>query len=57
VKIKKGDVVIYISPSDYSKYKLAGWKRCDERTREAIKNNNEKAKLRRIEKLEKGGSE
>jgi len=54
MKVKKGGVVIYISPNDYVKYKVAGWRKCDERSKEEIKRNNENAKKRR---LEKGGSE
>jgi hypothetical protein len=54
LKIKKGEVVITISPSNWEKFKLAGWKRVQDPKREKIKEYNERAKQKR---LAKGGSE
>lgn len=55
MKVKKGGVVIYISPNDYLLYKNGGWKKADERSKEAIARNNEKSRLKRLAQAQKGG--
>lgn len=57
MKVKKGEIVIYISPNDYPLYKKGGWKKLDERSREEIARNNEKARIKRLAKSQKGGNE
>jgi hypothetical protein len=59
LKIRKGEVVISISPNDYPRFKKSGWKQVKEPTREQNKIMNEKAKAKRLAKmeLEKGGKE
>lgn len=41
MKIRKGEVKIYISPNDWIKYRNAGWKRMQEPSIEKIKQYNE----------------
>lgn len=55
MKVKKGEIVIYISPNDYDLYKQGGWKRLQEPTKEEIKRHNETQRLKRL--AQKGGSE
>jgi len=50
MKIKKGEVVFYISPSEWNRYKVAGWRRIQEPTREQIAKMNEKQRLKRLAK-------
>jgi len=54
MKVKKGGVVISIPPIDLKRYREAGWKKVDERSKEFWHEVNERKKLK---KLAKGGSE
>jgi hypothetical protein len=53
MKIKKGEIVIYISPDVWNLYKNGGWRRLQEPTQEMNKRHNE---TQMMKKSMKGGS-
>jgi hypothetical protein len=46
MKIRKGEVTLFISPSDWTRYSKAGWKRVQDPSKEDIKRINELKKKR-----------
>lgn len=52
MKVRKGEVVIAISPKDLPKYRKSGWKVVQEPTPEQIARYNENARLKRMKRKE-----
>lgn len=55
MKVRKGGVVLSIPPTELRRYLDAGWSRVQEPTKEQIRANNERARLKRLKA--KGGIE
>lgn len=51
MKVRKGEVVLSISPNDLPKYRKANWKLVQEPTPDKIKKYNETQKLKRLARL------
>ena len=51
MKVRKGEVVLSISPTDLYLYQKSGWRVVQEKTVEEIRIMNEKAKAKRLAKL------
>lgn len=52
MKVRKGEVVIAISPKDLPMYRKGGWKVVQEPTPEQIARYNENARLKRMKRKE-----
>ncbi len=41
MRIRKGEVTLFISPNDWTRFRLAGWTKVQERTQELSKKYND----------------
>lgn len=49
--VRKGEVKLFISPTDWLVYKRAGWTRVLEPSKEKIKRMNDRAKAKRLAQM------
>lgn len=50
MKVRKGEITMFISPNQWLLYKQSGWKRVQEHSKEKIKQYNETQRLKRLSK-------
>jgi hypothetical protein len=50
MKVRKGEVTMFISPNQLDSYRKAGWRVINEHSREKIKEYNERRKLKELAK-------